>query len=99
MAGAVAATDAGNVRYASEGTDRHGDLAFALGLAVTIAEPVQGLRQRAVTLSQKHQERERPLGTRRYGNAARRRIEELRKQREIEWADTARFNVTPGWPR
>ncbi len=35
----VTATDAGNVRYASEGTDHHGDLAFALGLAVTADAP------------------------------------------------------------
>ncbi len=37
------------------------------------------------------------MGTRRHDNAARRRIEELREQREREWADTVRLNVTPGW--
>ena len=93
----VTASDAGNVRHASEGTDHQGDLAFALGLAVTVAERLTGRRQRAVTLSQGRQERERPVGTRRYDNAARRRIEELREQRERRWADTVRFNLTPGW--
>ncbi len=94
----VTATDAGNVRYASEGTDHHGDLAFALGIAITVAERLTGRRQRAVTLSQRKQIRERPMGTRRYDNAARRRIAELREQREREWANTVRLDLTPGLP-
>ena len=43
------------------------------------------------------QERERPVGTLRYDNAALRRIEENGEQREREWTETTRFNLTPGW--
>ena len=94
-------TPTGQVHYEIQAEGGHGDLAVAVALALVHAERAGPRRLVPTPVSDEESvdaPRTRPRGRPRHGNAARRRIEELRAEREERWRQETDLTKPLGWP-
>ncbi len=94
-------TPTGQVHYEIQAEGGHGDLAVAVALALVHAErtgPRRHVLMQATDEESADAPRTRPRGRPRHGNAAKRRIDELRAERDERWRRETDLTRPLGWP-